>query len=101
MNGRQQVCQGEGQLDLDDMKKSDEELEGEYRTIAERRVRLGLVVAEIGRANNAAVAQEDLNKAMMEEARRYPGQEHLVLQYFQQNPEAATICGRRFMKKKW
>ena len=85
-----QKAKAEGQLDPDDMKKSDEELEGEYRTIAERRVRLGLVVAEIGRANNVAVAQEDLNKAMMEEARRYPGQEHLVLQYFQQNPEAAN-----------
>ncbi|GHU04592.1 trigger factor [Alphaproteobacteria bacterium] len=79
----------EDRLDPDDKGKSDEELEAEYRKIAERRVRLGLLVAEIGRANNVAVSQEDMNRAMVEEARRYPGQEQLVLQYFRKNPETA------------
>ena len=45
-------------------------------------------VAEIGKMNNITVAQQDINRAMVEEARRFPGQEHLVVQYFQKNPQA-------------
>lgn len=78
----------QGQTDPADAGKSDDELKAEYRSIAERRVRLGLLIAEIGKRNNIAVAQQDLNKAMIEEARRFPGQEHLVIQYFQKNPQA-------------
>jgi trigger factor len=78
----------EGRLDPDDAGKSDDELKSEYRTIAERRVRLGLLIAEIGKRNNIIVAQQDLNKAMIDEARRFPGQEHLVIQYFQKNQQA-------------
>ncbi len=78
----------QGRNDPADAGKSDDELKAEYRAIAERRVRLGLLIAEIGRRNNIAVAQQDLNKAMIEEARRFPGQEHLVIQYFQKNPQA-------------
>jgi trigger factor len=51
-------------------------------------VRLGLVLSEVGRANNITIVQDDLNRAVMAEARRYPGQEHLVLQYFQKNADA-------------
>lgn len=78
----------EGQLDAADEGKSDDELKAEYRAIATRRVRLGLVLSEIGRENNITISQEDLNRAVMSEARRYPGQEHLVFQYFQKNPDA-------------
>jgi trigger factor len=77
-----------GRVDPGDAGKSDDELKAEYRKIAERRVKLGLVIAEIGKKNNITVNQQDLNKALMEEARRYPGQEHLVIQYFQKNPQA-------------
>jgi trigger factor len=79
----------EGRIDPDDAGKSEDELKVEYRAIAERRVRLGLLIAEIGKKNNITVAQQDINKAMIEEARRFPGQEHLVIQYFQKNPQAA------------
>ena len=51
--------------------KSDEALTKEYRKIAERRVRLGLVLAEIGRANNVTVSEQELNQAIMAEARKY------------------------------
>ena len=78
----------QGRNDPDDAGKSDDELKAEYRTIAERRVRLGLLIAEIGKKNNITVSQQDMNKAMVEEARRFPGQEHLVIQYFQKNPQA-------------
>lgn len=77
-----------GRLDPDDVGKSDDELKAEYRAIAERRVRLGLVISEIGKRNSITVNQQDLNRAMVNEARRFPGQEHMVVQYFQRNPQA-------------
>ncbi len=60
----------------------------EAHEVAERRVRLGLLLTEIGRANNIDVSEEDTRKAVLEEARRYPGQEQMVLEYFQKNSEA-------------
>lgn len=77
-----------GRSDPADAGKSDDELKAEYRSLAERRVRLGLLLAEVGRANEITVTQDDLNKALIEEARRYPGQEHLVFQYYKGNPDA-------------
>ena len=68
--------------------KTDDELKDDYRGIAARRVRLGLLLAEIGRLNNIDISQEDLNRAMMAEAQRYQGQEQQVLEYFRNNPEA-------------
>ncbi|MCA3264263.1 MAG: trigger factor [Telmatospirillum sp.] len=68
--------------------KSDDDLKAEYRTIAERRVRLGLLLAEVGRANNVQVAQDEVNRALGEQARRYPGQEREVVDYFRNNPDA-------------
>lgn len=79
-----------GQLPEEDAKKSDDELKAEYRKIAERRVRLGLVLAEIGRANNVQVNDNELNAAIMQEARNYPGQERQVLDFYRQNPNAAA-----------
>src|SRR5579859_6687587 len=78
----------QGRVDPSDEGKSDDELKKEYRSIAERRVRLGLLLSEIGRKNNVQISQEDLNRAVFTEARNYPGQEHLVIQYYQKNPEA-------------
>ena len=66
---------------------SDEEAE-EFRAMADRRVRLGLLLSEIGRTNNIQIQQEDLNRAMMQEARKYPGQEKQVLDFFKNNPQA-------------
>jgi trigger factor len=76
------------QLDEDDKDKTEDELKARYREIAERRVRLGLVLSEIGRANNISVSQDDLNRAMHMEASRFPGQEARIIEYFQKNPEA-------------
>jgi trigger factor len=75
-------------LSSDEAEKSDDELKEEYGVLAERRVRLGLVLAEVGRANNIQLSQEDLNKAIMDEARRYPGQEQEFIDYCKNNPEA-------------
>jgi len=75
-------------LDDDDKGKSDEELEERYREIAARRIRLGLLLSETGRLNDLTVSQEDLNRAMAEQAQRFPGQEQQVLQYYQENPQS-------------
>ena len=60
----------------------------EYKTLAARRVKLGLVLAEIGRTNKIEVTNQELQQAVINEARRYPGQERQVFEYYQQNPEA-------------
>jgi hypothetical protein len=76
---------GEEQAD----KTEDEEaLKADYRRIAERRVRLGLLLAEVGRSNNITVTQDELNQAITREARRHPGYERQVLDFYRQNPEA-------------
>lgn len=75
-------------LDDEDAGKSDEELRTEYRGIAERRVRLGLILSEVARLNNLTVGQEELNRGMIEEARRHPGQEQQVIEFFRKNPQA-------------
>lgn len=77
-----------GTLDPADVAKSEDALKDEYRTIAERRVRLGLLLAEIGRVNNIQVTKEDLQRAMFQQARNFPGQERQVFEYFTKNPQA-------------
>jgi trigger factor len=76
------------QLDEDDKGKSEDELKERYREIANRRVRLGLLLSEIGRTNNIRVSQDDVNRAMQQEVARFPGQEARVYEYFQKNPQA-------------
>ena len=73
---------------FEDEGKSEDELKAEYRKIAERRVRLGLVLAEIGRLNSLDLTQEELGRAVAAEARRYPGQEQQVFEFYQKNPQA-------------
>jgi trigger factor len=68
--------------------KSDEVLKAEYRAIAERRVRLGLLLSEVGRSNDIQVSQDELNRSLMEEARRFPGQERQVVEYYRNHPAA-------------
>lgn len=76
------------QLDEDEKSKSEEDLKAEYRQIAERRVRLGLLLAEVANENKITLSKEDLTNAVMAEARRYPGQEKVVFEYYQKNPQA-------------
>jgi trigger factor len=60
----------------------------EFREIAERRVKLGLVLAEIGRANKIEVTVQEIQQAVINEARRYPGREREVFDYYQKNAQA-------------
>jgi trigger factor len=62
----------------------------EYRGIAERRVRLGLVLSEIGAKNDIKVTDDELNRAVMERARQFPGQEQRIWEYYRKSPEATA-----------
>jgi len=78
-----------GEIDEDDKDKDEETLKSDYRAIAERRVRLGLLLAEIGKVNGIAVTPDEMTRAMRAEASRYPGQEAQVMEFFRKNPQAA------------
>ncbi|MGH7044855.1 MAG: trigger factor [Stellaceae bacterium] len=69
---------------------AEEGAKAEYRMIAERRVRLGLLLAEVGRTNNITVSQEEINQAITREVRRHPGYERQALDFYRQNPEAVA-----------
>lgn len=77
----------QGGLEPDEAAKSDDELKADYRAIALRRVRLGLLLSDVGQRHNIMVAAEEMNRAMLEEARRFPGQERQVLEHFKNSPE--------------
>ncbi len=70
--------------------KSEEEVREEYRRIAERRVRLGLVIGEIADKNQLKITQDEMRRALMEQARRFPGQEKAVYEYYEKNPAAVA-----------
>ena len=76
------------QLDPEDAGKSEDELKSDYTSIAERRVRLGLLLSDIGQKNNLSVPPEELSQAIAREAGRFPGQEQSVVNYYQNNPQA-------------
>jgi trigger factor len=78
----------EGRIDDEDRDKDEATLREEYRGIADRRVRLGLLLAEIGRANNIEVTQSELTAALRQEAGRHPGQEMQVFEFFRKTPGA-------------
>lgn len=89
-----------GTLDEEDKAKDEDALKADYRAIAERRVKLGLLLAEVGRQNNIGISNEELSRAMRAEAMNYPGQESQILEFFRQNPRAVdTLRGPIFEEK--
>ncbi len=91
---------GDAPEDDGDAGKSDDEIKAEYRAIAERRVRLGLLLVEVGRLNNLEVSQDELNRAISLEARRYPGQEKAVFDYYRGSAEAMQAIRAPLMEDK-
>jgi trigger factor len=77
-----------GRVTAEDKDKPEDDLKAEYRKIAERRVRLGLVLAEMGRTSDVRITEQEVNQALIREARQYPGQEREVVQFFQRNANA-------------
>jgi trigger factor len=77
----------QGRTFADDDTTEDEAKE-EYRKIAERRVRLGLVLAEIGEQAKVQVSDDEVTQALVERARQFPGQERAVWDFYRKNPQA-------------
>ena len=75
--------------------KTEDELKKEYRDIAERRVRLGLVLAQLGEQNGITVAGDEVQRAIMARARQFPGQEQQVFNFYANNPQARPRSARR------
>ena len=86
---RVEADRNKGEADAEDAGKDEETLKQEYRAIADRRVRLGLLLSDVGRQNGIQVGGDEMQRAMRAEAGRYPGQEQQVLEFFRKNPQAA------------
>jgi trigger factor len=85
---------------FEDEGTTEEKAREEYRSIAERRVRLGLVLAEIGEKNNITVPDEEITRAIVERARQLPGREQEIWEYYRKNPAAvASIRAPIFEEK--
>ena len=76
------------QLDASEKNKPEAELLEEYKNIALRRVKLGLLLSEVGQDAKISIKPEDINEAIMKEAKKYPGQEKMVLDYYLKNKAA-------------
>ncbi len=87
-------------LDEEDKEKSEDELKADYRDIAVRRVKLGMLLSEVGRMNAIEVSQEDIQRAAITEAQKYPGQERQVMEFYQSNQEAQASLRAPLMEDK-
>jgi trigger factor len=80
-----------GRLDEEDKAKDEETLRTEYQAIADRRVRLGLLLAEIGQRNGITVSNEEMNRAVFQHAMQYGARQKEALDLFRKNPQAAEF----------
>ena len=77
-----------GRVEPEDAGKEPETLKAEYRAIAERRVKLALLLAEVGRVNGITVTEDEMARALRADAARYRGHEAQVLDFYRRNPRA-------------
>ncbi|MBV9248711.1 MAG: trigger factor [Acetobacteraceae bacterium] len=97
---RLEALRKDDKLDEDDKLKDEETLRSDYRKIAERRIKLGLLTMEIGRVHNISVSPEELNRALRVEASRFRGQEAQMMEMFQKYPHLTeSIRGPIFEDK--
>ena len=89
-----------GELDSYEKSKKEKDLLKEYKEIAERRVKLGLVLSEVGTNEKIQITPDDLNKAIMSEARKYPGQEKAVFDFYLKNKNAVEALKAPAMEEK-
>ena len=80
-----------GRLDEEDKNKDEETLRAEYQAIADRRVRLGLLLAEIGQRNGITVTNDELNRAIFQHSMMYGARQKEALDMFRKNPQAAEF----------
>ena len=79
---------GRAKKSFEDEKTNEDDARKEYRAIAERRVRLGLVLGTLGEKEGVTIAEQELQNALMARMRQFPGQEKQVLDYYRKNPQA-------------
>ncbi|MDB5511044.1 MAG: trigger factor [Enterovirga sp.] len=79
---------------------TEEAARDEYRRISERRVRLGLVLAQVGASADIQVTDEEVDRALVERVRQYPGQERQVWEFFQKNPGAKAELRAPILEEK-
>lgn len=89
-----------GRLDEEEKSKKEADLLKEYKDIAVRRVKLGLLLSEVGQDAKVTIKPEDINAAIMNEAKRYPGQEQLVLDYYLKNKQAVEALKAPIFEEK-
>ncbi len=81
---------GQANRTFEDEDTTEDDARKEYREIAERRVRLGLLLGAIGETGEITVSEDEINRALMEQVRQFPGQEKEVYDYYQKNPQAVA-----------
>ena len=90
----------EGKNFGEDGEESEEEARNKYRKIAERRVRLGLVLSQIAEKNNITVSDQEVSSALGERIRQFPGQEKQVIEFYQKNPAAVAEIRAPLLEEK-
>lgn len=88
------------QLDEEEKNKKEADLFKEYKDIAIRRVKLGLLLSEVGQEAKITIKPEDINAAIMNEAKKYPGQEQMVLDYYLKNKQAVEALKAPIFEEK-
>lgn len=83
-----------------DEETTEEEARADYRKLAERRVRLGLVLSEIGQNAKIEVSEQELQRAMYDQVRQYPGQEQQIYDYFRNTPDAIAALRAPLFEEK-
>ncbi len=83
-----------------DADKTEEQIREEYSKIAQRRVRLGLVLTDLGRVEEVKITEDERRNALQAEMRRFPGQEQAVLEFFQKNPNAMQMIDAPILEEK-
>jgi trigger factor len=97
--GLMQEYKTEGKT-LADEGKDEDEAKAEYRKISERRVRLGLVLAEIAEKTSVKITDDEVTRALIERARQFPGQEKAIWDYYRKNPQAVAELRAPIMEEK-
>ena len=95
---RLKQAQSEGDESL--VGKSDEVLKEEYQAISERRVRLGIILAEVGNKNKLQITRDEISRAVMQQANMFPGQEKMVMEFYQKNPDRLEDLRGPIMEEK-
>ena len=97
---RRQAERRAGRSDAADAGKDEAMLRAEYRAIAARRIRLRLMLTELARAHRVAVSEEEMARAIRQDAARYPGQERQVLDFYRGNAEAQEALRAPLLEEK-